>query len=501
MTTQDTGGKQPYSAAREMGYVESGLKRETGWWGAFVIGLAGTILVTGIAPVMVTSLGAASIPVTVFITLTGWLLCLFLAELSAMMPERTGGSPTYAYPAYKDRWPRFAKHINGFTAWAYWLGWFPVAPLNMILASYYLADRFGINTTAGFTPIHTFIAWSTLIIAVIGILLFFIPAYRGIRFGAAFATVLALLSMIPLTFIAVAWIFNPSVVNFGELAGFKHLDGSSFFAGVSGYNWLQVYIAYGFLLTWNVIAMEAAACYIGECGNPDHDAKIAMNLEGGYGVFIYTLIPIAFIVVLGSHALSDATLADPKTIFVTFAGKILPGIGGEVLNWIIAFMLIVALALSALNAIMGSGRALYQMALDGEFPTFFTKVNEHGVPARAMSLNVIVSLLVVLLGGAVEIYSFSNVGYTVSFIPVLIGYFLLRQDKPDQRRPFRLPEYMKYVALLLAAVYFVFWLFGGLWYSKIGNVEVYYWLGWATLLAYLPFYWYRVYVEDRRSPA
>ena len=371
----------------------------------------------------------------------------------------------------------------------------------MILASYYLADRFGINTTAGFTPIHTFIAWSTLIIAVIGILLFFIPAYRGIRFGAAFATVLALLSMIPLTFIAVAWIFNPSVVNFGELAGFKHLDGSSFFAGMSGYNWLQVYIAYGFLLTWNVIAMEAAACYIGECGNPDHDAKIAMNLEGGYGVFIYTLIPIAFIVVLGSHALSDATLADPKTIFVTFAGKILPGIGGEVLNWIIAFMLIVALALSALNAIMGSGRALYQMALDGEFPTFFTKVNEHGVPARAMSLNVIVSLLVVLLGGAVEIYSFSNVGYTVSFIPVLIGYFLLRQDKPDQRRPFRLPEYMKYVALLLAAVYFVFWLFGGLWYSKIGNVEVYYWLGWATLLAYLPFYWYRVYVEDRRSPA
>ena len=80
----------------------------------------------------------------------------------------------------------------------------------------------------------------------------------------------------------------------------------------------------------------------------------------------------------------------------------------------------------------------------------------------------------VLLGGAVEIYSFSNVGYTISFIPVLIGYYLLRKDQPNLRRPFKLPEYMKYVALLLAAVYFVFWLFGGLWYSKIGNVEVYY---------------------------
>jgi len=494
-------GSKHTTASEELQYASGGLKRETGWWGAFVIGLAGTILVTGIAPVMVTQLGASGIPITVFITLTGWLLCLFLAELAAMMPERTGGSPSYAYPAYKDRWPRFAKHINGFTAWAYWLGWFPVAPLNMILASFYLADRFHLNTTAGFTPINTFIAWSTFVIAVAGLLLFFIPAYRGIRFGANFATVLALLSMIPLTFIAIAWIFNPSVVNLGELSGFPRVDGSSFFSGMAGFKWWQVYIAYGFLLTWNVIAMEAAACYIGECANPDRDAKIAMNLEGAYGVFIYTLIPIAFIVVLGAKALADPSLADPKTIFVTFAGKVFPGLAGEFLNWVIAFMLIVALALSALNAILGSGRALYQMALDGEFPTWFTKINEHGVPARAMGFNVIASLIIVLLGGAVEIYSFSNVGYTVSFLPVLIGYYLLRQDKPHLRRPFKLPEFMKYVAVALAVIYFVFWLFGGLWYSKIGNVQIYYWLGWATLLAYLPLYWYRVYVEDKRGSA
>jgi amino acid transporter len=486
------------AAETELTYTAANLRRETGWWGAFVIGLAGTILVTGIAPVMVTALGASSIPITVFITITGWLLCLFLAELAAMMPDRTGGSPTYAYPAYQHRWPRFAKHINGFTTWAYWLGWFPVAPLNMILASYYFADRFGLDTQSGFTPIHTFIAYWTLGISIVGILLFFIPAYLGIRFGAVFATVLALLSMIPLTFIAVAWMFNPAVVNFGELAGFHRVDGASFFSPVGDYNWLQVYIAYGFLLTWNVIAMEAAACYIGECAEPHRDAKIAMNLEGGYGVLIYTLVPIAFVVVLGAAALADPSLVDPKTMFVTFAGKVFPGIGGEILNWLIALMLIVALALSALNAIMGSGRALYQMSLDGEFPKFFQHINAHGVPDRAMFFNVICSLVVVLLGGAVEIYSFSNVGYTVSFLPVLIGYFLLRQDKPNAHRPFKLPEFMKYVALALAAVYFIFWLFGGLWYSKIGHVEIYYWLGWLTLLAYLPLYWYRTLVEDRR---
>src|SRR6266849_4524226 len=193
----------------ELDYAGGGLKQETNWWGAFVIGLAGTILVTGIAPVMVTSLGAASIPVIFLITSSGWLLCLFLAELSAMMPERTGGSPSYAYPAYKDRWPRLAEHINGFTAWAYWLGWFPVAPLNMILASYYIVDRFKLSS-AGFTPIHTPIAWWTLGISIVGILLLFIAPGHVFRFGNLLATPLALLSMIPMTFLAIAWIFNPS---------------------------------------------------------------------------------------------------------------------------------------------------------------------------------------------------------------------------------------------------------------------------------------------------
>ncbi len=53
-------------------------------------------------------------------------------------------------------------------------------------------------------------------------------------------------------------------------------------------------------------------------------------------------------------------------------------------------------------------------------------------------------------GGAVEIYTFSNVGYLASFIPVLVGYYLLRKHRPNLRRPFKLPEWMKYVALGLA---------------------------------------------------
>jgi amino acid transporter len=493
----EAGSVDEGKAQADLEYESGGLTRETNWWGAFVVGLAGVILVTGIAPVMVTALGAAAIPMIIFVTLTGWILCFLLAELSAMMPERTGGAPSYVYPAVKDKWPGpVADHSNGIAAWAYWLGWFPVAPLNMILASFYLADRFNLDLTAGFTPINTFIAWWTLGIAAAGILLFFIPAYMGIRIGAGFATVLGLISMIPLTILAVLWIFTGNF-DMGNVTSFEHLDGSSFFSTFSGHGWIYIFIAYSFLLTWNVIAMEAAACYIGECKDPERDAKIAMTLEGSYGLFIYTLIPVGFVAVLGAGALSNPDLVDPNTMFVTFTGTALDT-SGELLNWIIAVMLIVALALSALNAIMGCGRSLHQMSVDGQFPRWFQRTNKHGVPSRAMGFNVVCSLLVILAGGAVEIYTFSNVGYTASMALVVFAYFLLKHNRPDIPRPYSLPNFMKWVALFIGAFFAIVWLLGGIFYSNIGDTSVYYFIGIGVLLMYIPLYLYRTRIEDKR---
>jgi amino acid transporter len=305
--------------------------------------------------------------------------------------------------------------------------------------------------------------------------------------------------------LAISWIFNPSAVDFNNLAGFHQINGGSFTSTLYGHGWLTLYIAFSFLLTWNVIAMEAAACYIGETKNPDKDAKIALNLEGGYGVFIYLMIPIAFVIVLGNAALHNAALVDPKTIFVHFAAKVFgTGAGSSILTWLIAWMLILALILSALNAITGTARSLHQMATDGQFPRWFHHTNEHGVPDRSMIFNVVCSICVVFMGGAVEIYTFSNVGYLASFIPVLVGYYLLRKHRPNVRRPFKLPEWMKYVALLIAGVYTVIYFYGGPTYAACtcnaaGRKTLpYYFIGIVVVLAYLPLYWYRKHYEDKR---
>jgi amino acid transporter len=169
-------------------------------------------------------------------------------------------------------------------------------------------------------------------------------------------------------------------------------------------------------------------------------------------------------------------------------------------------MLVVALALSALNAIMGCARSLHQMSIDGQFPRIFSRVNRNGVPSFAMGFNVACSLLVVLFGGAVEIYTFSNVGYLGSFVPVLVGYYLLRKYRPNVRRPFRLPEWMKYVALGMAALYAIIYFYGGPVYASCScnaagrKTLPYYFIGIAVLLAYYPLYLWRKR-DDRKSQA
>ena len=67
-----------------------------------------------------------------------------------------------------------------------------------------------------------------------------------------------------------------------------------------------------------------------------------------------------------------------------------------------------------------------------------------------------------------------------------------------------MPEFFKYVALGIAAIYFVIWITAGSSTPRSGNVEIYYFIGWVLLLSYLPLYWYRVYgrgQEGRAQPA
>ncbi|HEY2705688.1 MAG TPA: APC family permease [Candidatus Dormibacteraeota bacterium] len=477
------------------GYVGGGLSKETNWWGAFVVGLAGTILVLGVTPPVLAGLGSAALPNFLFWSLTGWLLCMFLAEMAAMLPERTGGAPAYAYYAFRERLPRAYPHINGVTAWMYWLGWFPVVAVNMLLTGAYLPVLFGFtDRTRTFqllssgAPVSVF----TLAVGAFLAVLLLSAALMGIRFGTRIATVLAVITIVPLTLMALLPFFHPSSISAGHILPLRLPDGSGFLTGTA----LFLFLQFSALFTWNVIAMEAAACYIGECRDPARDAPIAMNLEGGYGVFIYTVLPFSVLAVVGIGGVK----ADPLALFAGFAGRV---VDVPVIARVVTVLLIVALALSSLNAIMGCARSLHQMSLDGQAPRILSHVNRHNVPDAAMSLNVVLNIFLIFFGAPATIYIFSNVGYVGSFVPVLLGYYFLRRWHPDLRRPYRLPEWMKYLALGLAALYFVVWAAGIPACAIAGCVAgggFAYLVGLAVVGAYFPLYWWRRMRDRRRAP-
>ncbi|HEX3541390.1 MAG TPA: APC family permease [Acidimicrobiales bacterium] len=471
----------------------SGLHRGTNWWGAFVIGLAGPILVTSIDPPAVQALGAAAVPILALATAMGVLVCLFVAELAAMMPEKSGGLPSYAAETFKPVGLGVARHAGGVSAWSYWLGWFPVAPINMILAAAYISNLFSIPQGHSFLPFGTLgtpVSLAVVVISVIGILGMFVACYYGIRLGAGFATVLGIVSMVPLTVLVILPLAKPSSIHLHNLGGFH------FAPGVHGSP--HLILAWMFVMTWSVLAMEAAACYIGECRDPARDAKIAMTAEGIYGFFIFVFTGVALVAVLGV-----AKNADPLTIFTTFISTI-TGSSGSWVQWVIGIPLILALLLSILNAIMGCARSLYQTSQDGLLPRWFGHLNKHGAPDHAMEFNVVMSLIVLMFGSPLRIYIFSNMGYLVAIGLAFLGYFVHRHAQPGLARPYRLPQPMKWMALVLGIFVAILWGFGG-WNSPavvVGSKDQsLFFIGLAIIAAYLPLYFWRRWQDKRAGVA
>ena len=476
--------------------VEGALARETNWWGAFVIGLAGTVLVVGLIGYALFALGGTAIILFSVLTTLVLFLCFFLAEMAATWPERSGGLPSYAFETFKPLGDNVAKHIGGLSSWGYWLGWFTVAPINAYLASLYLIDLFGIDFGGEFGPIHekfgAIVQVDAFVVAILLLVIMFIPCWLGIRLGAAFATFLGVATIVPLVLLVVLPLFKPSTIDFGNLNGLGLPPGTDF-------SW-QLILGWAFIFTWTVLAMEAAACYIGECKEPARDAKIALTAEGLFGLFIYVTLPIMVLAVLGTTglvALGDDFFGDANVLFSGYVDAIFGA--STFWEWFVGLALISALLLSVLNSVMGASRGLYQNAHDGILPRIFGSVNSHGAPSFAMLFSLGFSFAVLCLGSPLQIYVFSNMGYLFAVAISLVGYGIFRARRNSVERPLVMPAFMGPAGLIVGIGFLLLWLVGGYYAADYAVGEGYrwlYWIGLILLALYFPLNMLRG-VEDR----
>jgi amino acid transporter len=491
--------------ARGIEVQTTGLSRETNWWGAFVIGLAGSVLILGLIGYALPALGGTAIILFAVLTSIGVFLCFCLAEMAATWPERAGGLPSYAFESYKPMGDRVAAHVGGFSSWGYWLGWFTVAPINAFLAASYFNDLFDIDYAGTFGPpsdrFGSIVPVDQFITGAVFLLIMFVPCWLGIRLGATFATILGIGTMIPLIFLMIMPVFDPGAFSWSNLDGFglpSNVTGS-----------FQLIIGWAFIYTWTVLAMEAAACYIGECREPARDAKIALTAEGLFGGLVYIVIPTVVLGVLGItaiQALADdpSTAAvepyvngDPALMFNAYVDAIFGT--SEFWQWAVGLALITALLLSVLNAVMGASRGLYQNSNDGILPKAFGWVNKHGAPSFAMVVSLIGSLAVLCVGSPLQIFIFSNMGYLIALALSLVGYGIFRSIRNDVERPLRMPLWFGPLALVFGFGFILLWVIGGYYaadYAVGPGYRWLYWIGLILLALYFPLNWWRK-MEDR----
>ena len=481
---------------------KDGLARETNWWGAFVIGLAGTVLIIGLIGYALVALGGLAIVLFGVLTAVG-VLPLLLPRRDGRDLARAGGWASVlrlrdvqaARREVRDpcRWSLvvglLARLVHGRADQRVSRGALHRRPLQHRLRGSFgpISSKFG-----------AVVSVDVLVVAILLLLVMFIPCWLGIRLGAGFATFLGVATIIPLVLLVVLPFFKP-----GSLDGFSNLSLSLSSSPIGTKGSWQLILGWSFIYTWTVLAMEAAACYIGECREPARDAKIAITAEGLFGFFIYLTLPIMVFTVLGTTGLqnliaqNDGFIGDANVLFQGYVDQIF-GVN-QFWTWFIGLSLIVALSLSVLNAIMGASRGMYQNAHDGILPRAFGWTNKHHAPSFSMLLSLVCSIAVLFIGSPLQIYIFSNMGYLFALMVSLIGYGLFRSMREDTERPLRMPRAFGPIGLVIGVAGLFLWAIGGYYaadYAVGPGYRWLYWIGLILLALYFPLNWWRQ-LEDK----
>jgi amino acid transporter len=158
------------------------------------------------------------------------------------------------------------------------------------------------------------------------------------------------------------------------------------------------------------------------------------------------------------------------------------------------------------SATADGGRALYGIARDDMTVKWLYHLNRFHVPARGMTVDMVVNVSLILLLGAsnLAILYMSNIGYVLAHVFALTGFLLLRRDRPDWPRPIKVGSTWTGMAWVLAA-FNLFLVIFGVTQSKLAAFVGFYefagaplWIGVGVLVASVLLFFYRRIVQDRK---
>ena len=408
--------------------------------------------------------------VSVFI---GGLQTRIFSEMSAMFPEKSGGLALYA----NQGWRRYSTIVGPISTFGYWFGWsVALAVVGLVIGELVQAQWF---------PHATWTFWDGTVhvglpqlIAAAAIILVWLVNVLGVRMLVRTSYLLGVMLIIPVALLVIV-----PVVTGNWSASRLHWGLSS--AGSP----LTVALVWMYLMGWTSYGMEICASFAPEFRDTKRDTWRALKGAGIFTFGYYVLVVLA----VGGTATTAVIVASPSGFYGPLLGHIVDGIGG-----VITVFLVGALILVMNSSTADGGRALYGMAKDGLTVKQLGHLNRAHVPARAMTLDLVVNLLLVFfVANPIAVLLAGNLGYFIALIFALTGFLLLRKDRPTWPRPIKLGKPWLGIAAALSVFNLVLLVLAALnpsitGYGNTADLLI----GVGILLVSLLLYGYRRIVQD-----
>src|SRR5215470_6073415 len=459
----------------EASIEERHLLKTLRWWDGFVIALCNPGFLIAALGFSLGVLGTwAAVALWGISAAVGMLQTWIYAESASMFPDKPGGISLYAHEGWRGRF----SLAGPIAAYGYWIGWSVVLSIfGKIIGDLIQAEWFPNTTWSVFSgTVHLGLPH---FIAIAAIILVWLLNVFGIRPAVWTSYVTGAGLMIPLFVVIVLPYFT----------GDWHSSNMTW--NLHGWIGFKTAMVYLFLMAWSAYAAEVCATFAPEYKDTKRDTTIALRSAAVFTLVVYLLFPLGLGGVTGAP---PATTAEGQ-FYVGAFDKIVGSGAGQVM----LVLLIGSLFLSMISSTADGSRALYGIARDDMTVKQLFHLNRFHVPARAMTVDLVVNVLLVLfISSNLAILYLSNIGYVLAHVFALSGVLLLRRDRPNWPRPIKVGSAWLWIAAVLVVFNAALVLFGifnptltgyGTWTDMF--------IGVGVLIGSVLLYFYRRIVQDK----
>ena len=453
------------------------------WYDGFVIALCNPGFLVASLGFTLASVGAigsiALWGVSVFIgLLQNWIY----SETAAMFPDKPGGISIYAY----EGWRKYFSVFGPIAAFGYWIGWSVVLSIfgnligSLVAAEWFPKAPIG-GTSAGYFYDGLNNIGLPQLIGIGFVIAVWLFNIFGVKPSIWVGRVTGVLLMVPL----VVFIFVPYLTHSWHSANITYVH-------VAGHSQFNVWMVWLFIMCWSAYGVEVAASFAPEYHDTRRETSLALRTAGLFSLVVFVLLPLGLGGVVGAHGDSGAFYAEAFKHII-----------GSAWGGVAIVLLISSLVLAMNSATADGGRALYGIAKDGMTIKQLYHLNRFNVPARAMSVDMVVNTcLILFVANNLAILYLSNIGYVFCHVLALSAFLLLRKDRPQWPRLIKVGPAFVGLAFVLLAVNCLFLVYGmvdrGL-AALLGGYTASGWpffLGVGVLVLSVVLYFYRRGVQD-----